>query len=122
MKPIECDFCALAPSEVTVTRKDRQGAVRACLRLCRRCVDLQQYITLVQDKVLNEKAPCLVCGRPASVETVSRGPNDKLLGRAMLCSSCTNPPPPNLPAMLRISNLWTPGVLELPQPAQRVRP
>lgn len=119
MKPIECDFCAAAPSEVTVTRKDRQGAVRACLRLCRRCVDLQQYITFAKNKALREKAPCFVCGQPSSVETVHRKAGGQLLGRVMLCAQCASEPSPHVFGMLRTANLWTPGVLELPQPGQR---
>lgn len=121
MEPIECDFCAACPSEVTVTRKDGKGAVRARLRLCRRCVDLQQYIALVQNKVLSEKAPCFICGDPASAQSTTRGPDGKLLGRVALCHSCAQTRSGQLASMLRTSNLWTPGVLELPGPVQRAR-
>lgn len=102
---------------MTVTRKDRHGSVRACLRLCRRCVDLQQYITLVKTK--SQKSPCFVCGQPASVETIHRKTSGQLLGRVMLCDKCTSEPSPHVFGMLSTANLWTPGVIELPQAQKR---
>ena len=117
LKAIECDFCATEPSEVTVTRKDRHGAVRSCLRLCRRCVDLQQYVTLV--KARTQKPPCFVCQQPASVETIHRKTGGPLLGRVMMCRKCTAEPSPHVFGMLSTANLWTPGVIELPQAPER---
>lgn len=119
MKPVDCDFCGTQPSEVTVTRKNRSGAVAVRLRLCRRCVDLQQFVSLVQPL---PTPACFHCGGPPAGEAECRNPEARLIGRVALCKACASVASSEMAAMLRVSNLWTPGVLELPPVQDRVFP
>lgn len=117
MKPVDCDFCGAFPSDTTVTRKNPSGAVAVRLRLCRRCVDLQQFVTLVQPL----PAPaCFRCGAPPAGEVECRSPEARLIGRVAICRACASAATPEIGPMLRVSNLWTPGVLELPPVQDRL--
>lgn len=118
MTPRNCDFCASGPSEVTVTR---EGGPQ--LRLCLRCADLHQFISLQQGRTAAVPGgACFYCGGNPEGEATCRNAEGHLLGRVRLCRACAGRTEVEAAHVLRVSTLWTPGVLELAPPTTRVFP
>lgn len=116
-----CHFCVHYPAVVTVSRS--HPGVPEKLRLCERCAYTLQVVLQVNGLEQSLPVPpCLMCKKGSVVTVEANSKEGERLGRYRLCADCAQTHSWGMPDVLKLCTLWTPGILELPPPMERVFP